>query len=74
MGGLLSGAAGRGPWASGPPSPEYFLGLWTQLWPQGPGPHPQWDRLPEAGVGGQGSQKVAPRQGECVVLPEDQGG
>lgn len=40
LGGLLSGAVGCGPWASGPPSPGYFTGLWTQLWPRVLGHHP----------------------------------
>lgn len=73
VGGLLSGAVGRAP------SSEYFLGLWTQLWPWGPDLSPvPWvsdgTACLKQGWVGRALRRWPPGRGGCVLLPEDQGG
>lgn len=70
-------SAERGSWmwtlGLRPTFPWVFHGTVDTALASGPGPPSQhtgsqWDRLPEAGVGGQGSQKVAPQAaGVCGV-------
>lgn len=55
---------------------EYFLGLWTQLWPWGPDPHPSALGLSGTACLKQGwvgrALRRWPQAGGCVLLPEDQ--